>query len=146
MNPLSKNLRQLLIWVLVFFLLLALFQNLKQAGTEKEIPYSEFKEKLQENRILDLTMRPDLIHGEFKDDKGGSQNFHTIPLPDPNLVQELENMQFQYQQADPQHRDALADIILHRSADVQPDALTPELNSFIARLRAERTHPNKEIR
>ena len=101
MNPLSKNLRQLLIWVLAFFLLLALFQNLKQAGTEKEIPYSEFKEKLRENRIVDLTMRPDLIRGDYKDDKGNAQNFHTIPLPDPNLVQEMENHKVRHFQGEP---------------------------------------------
>ncbi|MCX5789805.1 MAG: ATP-dependent zinc metalloprotease FtsH [Elusimicrobia bacterium] len=101
MNPLSKNLRQLLIWVLAFFLLLALFQNLKQAGTEKEIPYSEFKEKLRENRIVDLTMRPDLIRGNYKDDKGNAQNFHTIPLPDPNLVQEMENHKVRHFQGEP---------------------------------------------
>ena len=62
------------------------------------------------------------------------------------MTQELENMEFQYQQATPSQKDALADIILHRAADVQDDALTPELVSFIARLRSERNHSSKEIR
>ena len=51
------------------------------------------------------------------------------------MVQELQNMEFQYLQADEAHKKALADIILHRTAAVPPDALTPELNSFIAQLQ-----------
>jgi len=62
------------------------------------------------------------------------------------MVQELENMQFQYEQADPGHRDALADLMLHRAADVDESTLTTDLVSFLARLRAERHHSSKEIR
>ncbi len=63
------------------------------------------------------------------------------------MVQELENMQFEYAKADPKHKDALADIILHRAADVDPSALTPELNSFIAQLRRDRITPeHKEFK
>jgi cell division protease FtsH len=35
-------------------------------------------------------VRPDLIHGEYRDDKGAIVSFHTLPLNDPNLVPELE--------------------------------------------------------
>jgi len=54
------------------------------------------------------------------------------------MAQELENMRFQYEQADDAHRDALADLILHRAADVDPYSLSPELASFISNLRRER--------
>ena len=52
------------------------------------------------------------------------------------MIQELQNMQFQYIQADPAHRAGLASIILHRVDDV-PDAetLPRSLQSFIGCLR-----------
>lgn len=54
------------------------------------------------------------------------------------MIQELQNMQFEYLQADPEHQAALASIILHRAADVPSDALTPELNTFLTKLRRAR--------
>jgi len=54
------------------------------------------------------------------------------------LVQELQNMQFQYEQADPAHKVALADIILRRAADVDPDTLPPSLRQFTSQLRLTR--------
>lgn len=51
------------------------------------------------------------------------------------MVQELQNMQFQYEQAAPEHRLALRSVILRRVADVPDDALTTDLRAFIADLR-----------
>jgi len=51
------------------------------------------------------------------------------------MVQELQNMQFQYVQADKEHKAALAAIILHRAADYDQDKLPPDLYSFIQGLR-----------
>lgn len=47
------------------------------------------------------------------------------------MVQELQNMQFEYIKADPAHKAALASIIKHRAADVPEDALPEDLNQFI---------------
>lgn len=57
------------------------------------------------------------------------------------MIQELENMQFQYEQAGPEHRAALADLILHRSADfdLRQQAVPSSLQYFINKLRQERT-------
>ena len=52
------------------------------------------------------------------------------------MVQELQNMQFQYEQAAEAQKPGLRSIILHRAADVPPDALTPDLVAFLARLRS----------
>lgn len=49
-------------------------------------------------------------------------------------VQELQNMQFEYIKADPAHKVALADIIRHRAAEVPPDAMPADLQSFISNL------------
>ena len=51
------------------------------------------------------------------------------------MSQELENMRFQYEQADPGHQSALAAIILHRAADYDESRLTPDMRQFIAGLR-----------
>lgn len=54
-------------------------------------------------------------------------------------VQELQNMQFEYVKADDAHKDALASIILHRSADLDEEVIPPDLRAFIRQLKQERT-------
>jgi len=57
------------------------------------------------------------------------------------MIQELQNMQFQYVQADAEHKAALADIILHRAADfdLQQPQVPADLRSFIEQLKRERS-------
>ncbi len=55
------------------------------------------------------------------------------------MVQELQNMQFEYAKADKEGKAAMKGIILHRAADVPPDALPQSLVSFIAELRTSAT-------
>jgi len=49
-------------------------------------------------------------------------------------VQELQNMQFEYIKASPEHKAALADVIRHRAAEVPADAIPSDLQSFISNL------------
>lgn len=51
------------------------------------------------------------------------------------MVQELQNMQFQYEQADEDHKAALASIILHRAADFPEDDMPRDLRNFINELK-----------
>jgi hypothetical protein len=51
------------------------------------------------------------------------------------MAQEIQNMQFQYVQADAAHKEALAAIILHRVADYDLDQLPPDTAMFVAGLR-----------
>lgn len=53
------------------------------------------------------------------------------------MVQELQNMQFDYVKAEPEHKAALASIILHRAADVDENVLPAELRQFIAELKRQ---------
>lgn len=53
------------------------------------------------------------------------------------MVQELQNMQFEYVKASKDGKEAMRSIILHRAADVPPDAMPVELNAFIAGLRSQ---------
>ena len=57
------------------------------------------------------------------------------------MIQELQNMQFEYVKASPEHKQALASIILHRSADynLEQPQVPADLRNFIIDLRRERT-------
>ncbi len=96
----NKNLKQLGVWAMAFILLIVLFQNLKAPVAEKEIPYSEFKEKLRGGDVTEVKVRPDLIRGDVKDN-GKVIPFRTLPLPDLNLVQDLEKYKVQNFQGEP---------------------------------------------
>lgn len=49
-------------------------------------------------------------------------------------VTELQNMQFEYIKASPEHKKALADVIRHRAAEVPADAMPTDLQNFISNL------------
>ena len=55
------------------------------------------------------------------------------------MVQELQNMQFEYVKASPEHKSALRGIILHRAADFPPNDMPYDLAMFINQLKNERT-------
>jgi cell division protease FtsH len=86
----NKNVKQLAMWGMGLVLLLMLFNGVKTVPLETEIPYSQFKERLRGNTITEVKVRPDLIRGAYKDEKGVVQRFRTLPLNDPKLVEELE--------------------------------------------------------
>jgi hypothetical protein len=52
-------------------------------------------------------------------------------------VQEVQNMLFEYEQADEGHKAALASMILHRVADVPDDAMPADLRASIQQVREE---------
>jgi len=53
------------------------------------------------------------------------------------LAQELQNMQLEYIRATPTQKDALASVILHRTAGVELNALPQDLQQFVTKLRTE---------
>ena len=57
------------------------------------------------------------------------------------MVQDLQKMQFEYVNADDDHKDALASIIVHRAAgfDLNDPVVPADLRQFVERLRRERT-------
>lgn len=56
------------------------------------------------------------------------------------MIQELQNMQFEYIQANEESKQALASIILHRAADYPADKLPADLRAFIEDLKQERAY------
>ena len=87
--PLKKNIRQLLFWLLAFTLFVAVYQSMKGVERERQLPYSEFKQKLRDKQISKVSVRPDLIKGELKE---GDKNvaFRTFPMSDPKLIEDME--------------------------------------------------------
>lgn len=62
------------------------------------------------------------------------------------MVQELQNMQFDYvKEKDPKAKEALASIILHRAAgyNMEDPVVPADLKSFIEGLKRERTGGSK---
>jgi cell division protease FtsH len=87
----NNKIKQFGIWALAIILFIFLFQNVKAPIVQMEIPYSTFKAKLRKGEVTQVRMRPDLISGEMKGEGGKVEHFKTLPLPDMNLVQDLEN-------------------------------------------------------
>lgn len=54
------------------------------------------------------------------------------------MIQELQNMQFEYAKASPEQQQALASIILRRTADYDLDRMPSDLRAFVQQLRRER--------
>jgi hypothetical protein len=57
------------------------------------------------------------------------------------MIQELQNMQFEYAKADAGARDTLASVILHRASDYNMDdpRVPADLRQFVQDLKRERT-------
>ncbi len=63
------------------------------------------------------------------------ETFEQSKAYNQGMVQELQNMQFQYEQADSSHKAALGSIILHRAADFDVNKLPTDLYDFIQKLK-----------
>jgi hypothetical protein len=66
------------------------------------------------------------------------ETFEQTKSYNQGMIQELQNMQFEYQLASPQQRVALKGIILHRAADYPQDKLPVDLRNFINDLKDTR--------
>lgn len=67
------------------------------------------------------------------------QTFEQTKSYNQGMVQELQNMQFQYVQANDEQKQALASVILHRAADYDESKMPPDLRTFVQQLKRERT-------
>jgi hypothetical protein len=63
------------------------------------------------------------------------QVFEQSKAYNQGMVQELQNMQFEYIKASPEHKAALADLILHRAADYPEENMPADLRQFIHDLK-----------
>ncbi|MDE2489645.1 MAG: ATP-dependent metallopeptidase FtsH/Yme1/Tma family protein, partial [Elusimicrobia bacterium] len=108
----NKNLKQMAMWGFGLLALLMLFNSVKTPVVEKEIPYSTFKQKLNDGAIDEVKVAPDMIRGEYRDDKGQLQSFKTYPLNDPDLVSQLESHKVKNFQGEPD-RSWMSGVLLN---------------------------------
>tara|TARA_B100001250_G_scaffold345727_1_gene315262 strand:- start:2520 stop:4409 length:1890 start_codon:yes stop_codon:yes gene_type:complete len=82
------NFKNLLMWVVIVFLVLGLFnlfQNPKNTQVQNKISFSNFMEEVDNGRVVDVEMQGNNITGTLSDGK----KFSTYSPNDPNLVSKL---------------------------------------------------------
>jgi len=100
----SRQLRYGFTYLITSLVLLWLFQVFVLAPMTRrsEIPYSEFKQKLADGQIVDVTLGQQGIVGQMKNPQSGgsppTQPFTTIAAPsgDPKLIEDLQNAKVTY--------------------------------------------------
>lgn len=63
------------------------------------------------------------------------ETFEKSKAYNQGVIQEIQSMQFQYEQADPNHKAALATIILRRTADYDLNLMPVDTRNFIEKLK-----------
>ena len=81
-----NNLRNLMLWIIIALLLVALFnmfQGTSPHTNSKTLTYTEFTQYVQEGQVKSVTIQGDQINGQLN----GDQSFRTItPANDPDLI------------------------------------------------------------
>ncbi|PKN00859.1 MAG: cell division protein FtsH [Elusimicrobia bacterium HGW-Elusimicrobia-1] len=87
----DRNWGGFLVWVLLFLGIFFFMRMSRESVHEKEIPYSEFHEMLKAGRVASVSVKENLIKGEYTDagDNQKKLRFKTVPLPDSRLAEEL---------------------------------------------------------
>jgi len=63
------------------------------------------------------------------------ETFEQSKAYNQGMIQELQNMQFEYIKASPEHKAALKSVILHRVADYPLDDAPADIRNFVRELR-----------
>ena len=84
-----NSFKQIMMWMLIFFIFAGIYNFLLFTEKEKEVPYSYFKSKLKKKEVKKVYISNDIIRGEFiEGDK--TVRFRALPLNDPALVKDME--------------------------------------------------------
>ena len=85
-------------YALAFLLLLATAQTYFLVPMGRQVPYSEFKSLLKQNKIAELTVGEQVIRGTLKPATTGAapEAFTTTRIEDPELVAQLEQAGVKY--------------------------------------------------
>jgi len=88
-------------YLLGMFLLLWLWQDVVTHATVRTLPYSEFKQRVEQREVKRVTVRPEEIVGEMVETRAAAEAasdddakktflFRTVRIEDPDLVRELQ--------------------------------------------------------
>jgi cell division protease FtsH len=95
-KPILKKTHFTIWYFVIAFLIILLIQNyIMTRKPEVVIPYSQFKELLQEGKVSDLTITDEAITGKMVTAKG-AENFQTVRVVDPDLVKQMDGRQVKY--------------------------------------------------
>ncbi|MCS7227907.1 MAG: ATP-dependent zinc metalloprotease FtsH [Endomicrobia bacterium] len=93
----KNELKSLISWILIFFLIFLFLRGIREIQAEKEIPYSEFKKLLKEGKIIEIKLKTDIISGKYLDDTQKIIQFKTYRVTeDTKLVEELEQQKVKF--------------------------------------------------
>jgi len=95
-DPSQKRMHFSLYYFLAAVIMLMLFQSYLAEPQRDPIPYSQFKQLVQEDRVYNLVLGSERIRGEMKDERVPGKPFVTIRVEDPGLVQLLDEKGIQY--------------------------------------------------
>ncbi len=96
-NPNNRSIisvGQIIGWIVVFVLAVLLFN--KPGVKQTTLDYSDFKQKVAEAAVSDLTVSPDTISGLYKNEAGQFVPFKTVRMEDPGLVKELSTAKIKF--------------------------------------------------
>lgn len=86
MNDMAKN---LILWLIIAAVLLAVFQNFSPAASQENLTYSEFVTAVQSDRVKDVTIQGQTVRGLTHEGKGFEVTLP--PIHDPKLMDDLIN-------------------------------------------------------
>ncbi len=97
---LPKNPKQfggLSLWIFLIIAALFLSHYMIHREEVEEIPYSEFRQKLEEGRLSEVKIAEDEIKGVYIDVRGEEVSFKSKAVEDPNLVEKLQEKGVKYE-------------------------------------------------
>ena len=95
----EKKHRVSLWYFLIAFWALIILQEVYVASQHMdEVPYSQFKAWVQEDKVAEVSITETIIHGKLKEgrDQDGAQWFQTVRVDDPGLVRLLEEKNVEF--------------------------------------------------
>jgi cell division protease FtsH len=102
MSPSGKDRRQVgsrptaIWWVLGALFILALGQAYLLTPGGRQIPYSEFKQRVRNGEVAEVMVGDTTIRGQLKKAEDGNNTFTTTRIDDPKLVEELDQHGVKY--------------------------------------------------
>ncbi len=95
-DPPHKRMSFSIWYFLAAVLMLMLFQSYLAEPQRDTIPYSRFKQLVQEDKVFNLVLSSERIRGELKDEKTPGMPFVTIRVEDSDLVPLLDQKGIEY--------------------------------------------------
>ncbi len=93
----KNELKSLISWLLIFFLIFLFIRGVREMQVEKEIPYSEFKSLLRQGKIIEVKLKSEVITGKYYENTDKVTLFKTYRIPeDTKLIEELENRNIRF--------------------------------------------------